>query len=218
MLIDARGLACPKPVVIAEEEISKTSEGIVEVLVDNEASVKNLTRFASKNSLYVETEKVDNYWKVRLVKGYPCETIPSPPASGTGPPSPQREGENVGAGQSLPEEETGKDILLIIGTDALGKEEKLGKILMKGFFETMKVTKETPHTIFFLNAGVKLTTTDTEIIPMLKDIEAMGVEIFSCGTCLKHYNLESELKVGYRGTTNHIVEGIKDFKKTVWIG
>jgi hypothetical protein len=65
---------------------------------------------------------------------------------------------------------------------------------------------------------VKLTTVNTDICPVLKEIEAMGVEIYSCGTCLKHYNLESELKVGYRGTTNHVVEGMKDFEKTVWIG
>ena len=44
-------------------------------------------------------------------------------------------------------------------------------------------------------------------------MEAMGVEIFSCGTCLKYYNLESELKVGYRGATNHIVEGLRTFRK-----
>ncbi|MEK6690322.1 MAG: sulfurtransferase-like selenium metabolism protein YedF [Nitrospirota bacterium] len=201
MLIDARGLGCPKPVMMAEEEISKIGEGMVDVLVDNEAAVKNLSRFASKNSLYAETEKIDNYWRVRLVKGYPYET-----------------GSELGVQSSALKKETEKDILLIVGTDALGKEEGLGKILIKGFFETMKVTKEIPHTIFFLNAGVKLTTTDTEIIPLLKDIEAMGVEIYSCGTCLKHYNLEPELKVGHRGTTNHIVEGIKDFKKTVWIG
>ena len=91
-------------------------------------------------------------------------------------------------------------------------------MLLKPFFETIKVTKEIPHTIFFLNVGVRLTTTNKEIIPLLKELEDMGVEIFSCGTCLKHYNLESELKVGYRGTTNHIVEGMKDFKKPVWIG
>jgi len=42
--------------------------------------------------------------------------------------------------------------------------------------------------------------------------------MYSCGTCLKHYGLENELKVGHRGTTNHIVEGMKDFDKTVWIG
>jgi len=33
----------------------------------------------------------------------------------------------------------------------------------------------------------------------------------------KHYNLESELKVGNRGTPNHIVEGMQDFDKVVWV-
>ncbi len=199
MLIDARGLGCPKPVMMAEEKLSKINEGIVTILVDNEASVKNLSRFASKNSIYSETEKVDNYWKVKLVKGYPCEIESS-----------ELEVKNS-------EFQEKKDIILIVGTDTMGKDEELGKVLMKGFFETMKVTKEIPHTIFFLNAGVKLTTVESDIVSILKDIETMGVEIYSCGTCLKHYNLESELKVGYRGTTNHIVEGIKDFRKVVWI-
>lgn len=199
MVINAIGIGCPKPVIMAEDELAKINEGTVEVHVDNEASVSNLSRFAKKNGFYSETVKEENYWKVKIVKGYVCE-----PAS-----------QESKAGYH--EAET-KDILLIIGTDTMGKDEELGKILMKAFFETMKVTKEIPHTIFFLNAGVKLTTTHEDIVPILKDIEAMGVEIFSCGTCLKHYDLESELKVGYRGTTNHIVEGIKDFKKTVWIG
>ncbi len=195
MLIDARGEVCPKPVLIAEEALSKIDEGIVEILVDNEASVGNLSRFAKKNAFYSETIKEDNYWRVKIVKGYPCEIQ-----------------------SELPEKERKKDVLLIVSSDVMGKEEELGRILMKGFFETMKVTKEVPHTIFFLNAGVRLTTIDEELIPILKEIETMGVEIFSCGTCLKRYNLESELKVGYRGTTNHIVEGIKEFEKTVWIG
>lgn len=69
-----------------------------------------------------------------------------------------------------------------------------------------------------LNAGVKLTTLNEEIFPTLKELESMGVEIFTCGTCLKYYNLESELKVGYRGTTGKIIEGMKDFKNTIWIG
>ncbi|MBI4689327.1 MAG: sulfurtransferase-like selenium metabolism protein YedF [Nitrospirae bacterium] len=214
MFIDARGLGCPKPVLLAEDELSKITEGIVEILVDNEASVQNLSKFASKNGIYSEIEKVDNYWKVKLVKGYPCEidvgatlvVAHDNQRAGTSP---------APTGADIVHDK--KDIFLIIGTDTMGKEEKLGKILMKGFFETMKVTKEIPHTLFFLNAGVKLTTVESEIFPLLKDIEEMGVEIYSCGTCLKHYDLEHELKVGHRGTTNHIVEGIKDFKKIVWV-
>jgi selenium metabolism protein YedF len=196
MLIDARGLGCPKPVMMAQDALAKIDEGIVEILVDNEASAYNLTRFASKNGFYSDTTKEDNYWMIKIVKGFVCEV-------------PQKETEL---------EKPEKDLFLLVATDTMGKEEELGKILMKGFFETTKVTKEIPHTIFFLNAGVKLTTLNKEIIPTLKELESMGIEIFTCGTCLKYYNLESELKVGYRGTTDKIIEGIKDFKNTIWIG
>ncbi len=206
MVIDARGIGCPKPVLMAEDALSKIEEGIVEILVDNEASVGNLSRFATKNAFYSETVKEDNYWRVKIIKGYPCE-------------APEDRAQKTEAREQIEEiKEPEKDILLIIGSDTMGKEEELGKVLMKSFFETMKVTKEIPHTMFFLNAAIKLTTINEEIVPILKDIEAMGVEVFSCGTCLKHYNLESEIKVGYRGTSNHIVEGMKDFKKIVWIG
>lgn len=110
-----------------------------------------------------------------------------------------------------------KSLLVIVGTDALGKEEEIGKVLVKGFFETMKVHKQLPHTLFFLNAGVKLTTVNAEVAPILREIEQLGVEIYSCGTCLKHYGLEQDLKVGKRGTTNIVVEGLLDFDKVVWI-
>lgn len=196
MIIDARGFGCPKPVMMAEEALSKMDEGSIEILVDNEASAINLGRFATKHNFYKETSRQDNNWRVKIVKGYVCET-------------PEERIETEGKG---------KDLFLIIGTDTIGKEEELGKILMKGIFETMKVTKDIPHAMFFINTGVKLTTLDNEIIPILKEFEEMGVEIFTCGTCLKYFNLESDLKVGYRGTTNHIVEGITEFKKTVWIG
>ena len=81
----------------------------------------------------------------------------------------------------------------------------------------MKENRQLPHSIFFLNAGMRLTTKNQEIVPLLKEIEARGVEIYSCGTCLKHYGLESSLQVGRRGTTNHVVEGMQDFAKVVWI-
>jgi len=182
--------------VLAEETLDTIEEGTVEVLVDNEASVSNLGRFAGKNGMHAETEKKNGYWSVKITKGYVRDFTPE---------------DTVVKEKEQKQEKTGKDILMIIGTDTLGKEEEIGRILMKGFFETL------PDMIFFLNAGVKLTTINEEIIPLIRDIESMGVEIFSCGTCLKHYGLESQLKAGYRGTTNHIVEGIKDFGKVVWI-
>lgn len=196
MVIDARDQGCPKPVMMAEEVLSKITEGIIEVIVDNEASADNLAWFAKNNAFFSETTRDGNDWRVKIVKGYAC--------------APTATTEKAQA--------TEKTLLLVVGTDTMGKEEDLGKILMKAYFETMKTYKQIPNSIFFLNAGVKLTTTNADIYPILKEIESMGVEIYSCGTCLKHYGLEDELKVGHRGTTNHIVEGMKDVDKTVWIG
>ncbi|KJR43721.1 SirA-like protein [Candidatus Magnetoovum chiemensis] len=196
MRIDARGLECPKPILMAEEELSKIVEGIVEVLVDSEASVNNITRFANKQNLNVETFKENDYWRVKIVKGYVCDA----------------------SSNQAQEQPSQKELFLIVATDTIGKDEALGKILVKGFFDTIRVNKEIPQWMFFVNAGVKLTTENEEIIPILKEIESMGCEIYSCGTCLKYYGIEDKLQVGFRGTTSHVVEGMKDFKKTVWIG
>lgn len=196
MFIDARGQGCPKPVMMAEEALSKITEGVVEIIVDSKASAENLASFAKSSTFYSETIRDGKDWRIKIVKGFAC--------------SPVTTEEKARAAE--------KDLLLVVGTDTMGKEEELGKVLMKAYLETVKAYKQVPHTIFFLNAGVKLTTINEETIPILKDIEGMGVEIYSCGTCLKHYNLESHLRVGLRGTTNLIVEGMKDFKRTVWIG
>ena len=198
MQIDARGKACPQPVMMTEEALGTITEGIVDVIVDNEASALNVAGYAAQKGMFAETKKEGKDWRVKVVKGYACTT-----------------GSESGVASSGLE--TKKTLMLIVGTDSLGKDEDLGKKLVKGFFETMKVYKQLPHTIFFLNAGVKLTTVSDEIVAILKDIEAMGVEIYSCGTCLKHYDLEAQLKVGHRGTTNHIVEGLQDFDKVVWV-
>lgn len=197
MVIDARGLGCPKPVILANEALSKITEGEINIIVDNEASMKNIIRFAEKSGYYTETKQENNHWYVTIVKGLKCE-IPS------------KQQEEL--------RDTSKELFIIIATDTMGKNEELGKILMKAYLETMLAYKQLPNTIFFMNTGIRMTTIDDTMISIIKEIENQGVEIFTCGTCLKFFNLESELKVGYRGTTNHIVEGIKDHKKTVWIG
>jgi selenium metabolism protein YedF len=195
MVIDARGMDCPKPVLMAEEALSRISEGIVEVLVDNEGSAKNLTKVAKTHAFFSETIQEGAHWRVKIVKGYPCEV-----------------------NDEEEHKEAEKELFMVVATDTMGKDEELGRTLMKGFFETMKVYKELPNTIFFLNTGVNLTTVNEETVSILKEFDAMGVMIFSCGTCLKYFGLESQLRVGYRGATTNLVEGMNDSKKTVWIG
>jgi selenium metabolism protein YedF len=195
MQIDARGKNCPVPVLMTEEALRKITEGILDVLLDNEDSAQNVAGFATQQGLFAELKQEGKDWKVQITKK-----------------------PNADCGLWNADLKTKKKTLfLVIGSDCLGKDADLGSKLVWGFFETMKVTKQLPHTIFFMNAGVKLTTVSTEIVGVLKEIEALGVEIYSCGSCLKHYGLDAELKVGERGTMIQTVEGMHDFEKCVWI-
>lgn len=191
--VDARGLCCPKPIILAEEALSKIEEGFITILIDNEASLENIKRYAERFGYYYEVEKENSFWKVKLVKGYTCKIASN-------------------------EKKSSRELLIIIASDTIGKDEKLGRILMKALFETMIAIKQLPNMIFLMNTAVRFSTTDDEFIDLLKKLEQEGVEIFTCGTCLKYYNLEEKLRVGFRGTTNHLIEGILDFDKNIWIG
>lgn len=193
VIVDARGLGCPKPIILAEEALSKIEEGFITILIDNEASLENIKRYAERFGYYYEVEKENSFWKVKLVKGFTCNLASN-------------------------EKKASRELLIIIASDTIGKDEKLGKVLMKAFFETMIAIGQIPNMIFLMNTAVNLSTKDEEFINLLKKLEEQGVEIFTCGTCLKYYNLEDQLKVGFRGTTNHFVEGMSDFNKTIWIG
>ena len=71
--IDARGDACPLPVVKAKKAIAELNgAGEVEILVDNEIAVQNLTKMAQQKGLVYSAEKRasalrwEMLWKKRM--------------------------------------------------------------------------------------------------------------------------------------------------------
>jgi tRNA 2-thiouridine synthesizing protein A len=58
--IDARGLSCPQPVMLAQKAILAASAGdVIEVLVDNVVARENVTRFAASRGCQVKTAVPD---------------------------------------------------------------------------------------------------------------------------------------------------------------
>ncbi len=45
-MVDARGYSCPTPVIMVQKAVKKVSPKALEVLVDNQCAVENVTRFA----------------------------------------------------------------------------------------------------------------------------------------------------------------------------
>lgn len=59
-MIDARGLACPLPVIQTQRAIEKTHPDTLEVWVDNNPAVQNVTRFANNAGYDVTVKELED--------------------------------------------------------------------------------------------------------------------------------------------------------------
>lgn len=58
-MVDARGLACPLPVIQTQRAIEKSHPDTLEVLVDNNTAVQNVKRFAARAGYSVAVTETD---------------------------------------------------------------------------------------------------------------------------------------------------------------
>ena len=68
VIVDARGLSCPQPVLATKKALEGLSEGRVEVLVDTVTSRENVARFAGSRGWNVEKEEREDGFCVILVR------------------------------------------------------------------------------------------------------------------------------------------------------
>ena len=54
-MIDARGFSCPMPVVMVQKELKKSAPAELDVLVDNQTALENVTRFADSQGYQVDS-------------------------------------------------------------------------------------------------------------------------------------------------------------------
>jgi len=53
-LIDARGLSCPQPVILAKKALESSNESTLEIMVDNATARENLLRLANHSGCKAE--------------------------------------------------------------------------------------------------------------------------------------------------------------------
>ena len=183
--VNAMGDACPIPVVKTKNAICELQGGgTVETLVDNEIAVQNLTKMANQKGYGVHSEKIsDNEFKVTMTvnaEAAPTARNPACPIENC-PVTPARK----------------KNIVVVISSNQMGSgQEELGKSLLKGFIYALSQQDTLPSTILFYNSGAYITSEESASIEDLKSLEAQGVEILTCGTCLNFYGLTDKLQVG----------------------
>ena len=91
--------------------------------------------------------------------------------------------------------------MVMVTSNTIGHgDDELGKKLMVSFLKTLKEMGQELWRLVFLNSGVKLTISGSDVLEDLKDLEKSGVHILVCGTCLTHFNLLEKKQAGE--TTN----------------
>jgi selenium metabolism protein YedF len=174
-IVDARGLACPQPVIQTRKAMQQSDE--IVTLVDSKTSATNVSRMAEKAGWQVHVVPGGGEFRVELSKG-------------------------VAASQTMPlavgraEAATGP-LVLAVSSDVMGRgEAELGNILIRGFFHTLGEVEPLPQTIIFFNTGVKLACQGSQVLDDLCALDAQGIDILACGTCLNYFELTDKLAVG----------------------
>jgi selenium metabolism protein YedF len=75
-------------------------------------------------------------------------------------------------------------------------DDELGGLLLRSYLKTQAELEPKPDAILFYNDGVKLCCEGSTLIDDLRDLEAAGIEIIACGTCLNFFGLTDRLRVG----------------------
>lgn len=189
--VNAMGENCPIPVI----KTKKALQGLngpetIEVLVDNEIAVQNVTKFGTSSGGEVSSERLgEKEFKV---------TIRIAELSNT---------ENDTSEACIPD--VRGDAIVVISSDRMGHgNDELGKVLMKGFLFAVTELETLPKQMLFYNGGATLTAEGSDSLEDLKSMEAQGVEILTCGTCLDYYGLKEKLAVGSVTNMYSIVEAM----------
>ena len=198
--LDAFGLQCPKPLMMAKARLDEGAEEIA-VKVDNENAVKNLSRLAERTGRTYMVDAIDGGWLVSFGKVQEgaasvaqFDTVPTSSCSSSG------------CGYAV-----------FVGKDFVGDGSiELGQSLMKMALYTLAESGDAPVSLMFMNSGVKLVAPGEEqVVESVKKLIEQGTEVLVCGTCLDYYGLKEQLSVGEVSNMYDILGRMREAAKVI---
>ena len=188
MQIDCRNLACPEPVIRTKNALDGLKVGEkLEILVNSIAPKENISRFLKNQNVEFSVEQNGVETKITAVKGeskleltnfdeFVCEITPKT-----------------------------KKTVVYLNEEYAGSGDVGVSLLAKFLGALLQVEK--PEYVICVNNAVKITTNRAHpSFKPLKDLEAAGVKILSCGSCLEAYKLVSDLSVGEMSNAYEVMQ------------
>lgn len=188
MQIDCRNLACPEPVIRTKNALDGLKVGEkLEILVNSIAPKENISRFLKNQNVEFSVLQNGAETKITAVKGeskleltnfdeFVCEITPKT-----------------------------KKTVVYLNEEYAGSGDVGVGLLAKFLGALLQVEK--PEYVICVNNAVKMTTNRAHpSFKPLKDLEAAGVKILSCGSCLEAYKLVSDLSVGEMSNAYEVMQ------------
>ncbi|MDD2338398.1 MAG: sulfurtransferase-like selenium metabolism protein YedF, partial [Geobacteraceae bacterium] len=165
--VDARGLRCPQPLMLAKKALEAIAEGErLRVLIDNETSRDNLIRFLRDHGMAPVLSFNEGVYTLELEKLVGASSLGDAAAYC----SPDRS--RAGA-------------VIVISHHGMGSgSEELWKILLQACVNTLGEVSPFPTAILCYNAGVFVAVEGAPTVPALADLVERGVALLVCGTCV----------------------------------
>jgi selenium metabolism protein YedF len=177
--VDARGLRCPEPLMLAKKALEGINAGErLRVLIDNEISRDNLIRFLRDHGMSPELATDEGVYTVGV------EKVAAGPRLGDA------------AAYCSPGGPCGAPVVVINQHGMGSGSEELGKILLQACVNTLKEVSPLPSAILCYNAGVFAAVEGAPTVPALAELEKRGVQLLVCGTCVDYFDLKHKVAVG----------------------
>jgi len=185
--LDCLGMTCPQPLVACRNCIESESPGSLKVLVDDEAALENVTRYLNSGGYESKSVKDGRTWIITATRGADADRRMVPAVDDF--PCP------------VPSEKETQRVVVFLTADTIGRgNDELGGKLMGNFLKTLPELGKELWRVVMVNAAVKLSAAGNPNLEALGVLEAQGVGILVCGTCLEFFGLLDKRAVGQ--TTN----------------
>lgn len=113
---------------------------------------------------------------------------------------------------SIPDSET----VILVTRNGMGHAEpELQQKLIGTYLKLLVEHDIRPAAICFYTDGVKLAVKGSPVLEQLKALEAAGVRLILCSTCLGYFNLTDQVEVGIVGGMGDILEAQRKAGKVI---
>jgi selenium metabolism protein YedF len=198
--VDAKGQKCPMPLILTKRALMEMEpDETLEIIIDNETSVQNVSRFLAEHQMNISTENQGGVYRLTVTK--------------TGVITEQSRAEDY-CEIPLPDP---KDYVVVFGKNIQGEgSDEFGARLIQLFINTLPDIDHKPRIMVFLNTCIFLTLRDSPVLGPLAALEKAGIRILVCGTCLDYFQKKEELAIGVVSNMYEIMDHLSKASKVLY--